>query len=97
MYGGATGRCFDGKSAARAWGDVGFATTATAVDRSANGRTQPPNRAGHEVPSRRRDPTGGSTWFGSGFCATNNRGSGRSGQYVPIGSGVDVLGGNLSR
>ena len=32
-----------------------------------------------------------------GFCATNNRGTRRSGQYLPIGSGVDVLGGNLSR
>ena len=53
--------------------------------------------AGHEVASRRRDSTGGSTWFGSGFGATNHRGGGRSGQYVPIGSGVDVLGGNLSR
>ena len=47
--------------------------------------------------SRCRDPTGGSTWFGSGFGATNHRGGGRAGQYVPIGGGVDVLGGNLSR
>src|ERR1700687_5458234 len=97
MHGGATGRCLDGKSAARAWGDVGLATTATAVDRSANGRAQPPDRAGHEVTSRCCDPTGGSTWFGSGFGAANNRGGGRSGQYVPFGRGVDLLGGNLSR
>jgi hypothetical protein len=36
----ATGRCSDGKSTARAWGDVGFAAPATAVDRSANGAAQ---------------------------------------------------------
>ena len=37
---GATGRCSDGKSTARAWGDVGFAAPAIAVDRSANGAAQ---------------------------------------------------------
>ncbi len=83
--------------AARAWGDVGLATTATAGDRSANGAAQPHDRGSHEAAPRGRDPTGGSTGFGSGFGATNHRGGGRAGQYVPIGSGVDLLGGNLSR
>ena len=70
---------------------------AIAVDRSANGSAQQHDRRSHEAASRRRDSTGGSTWSGSGFCATNNRRGGCSGQYIPIGSGVDVVGGNLSR
>ncbi len=53
--------------------------------------------AGHEGASRRRDSTGGSTWFGSGFGATDHRRGRGAGQYVPFGSGVDVVGGNLSR
>jgi len=53
--------------------------------------------AASEAASRRRDATGGSAWFGSGFCATHHRPGGRSGQYVPLGGGVDVVGGNRSR
>ena len=36
----ATGGCFDGKSTARAWADVGPAARAAAINRSANGTTQ---------------------------------------------------------
>ncbi len=35
--------------------------------------------------------------LGVGFGAANHRGSGRAGQYLPLGRGVDLLGGNLSR
>src|ERR1700741_3564109 len=51
-----------------------FATTAAAVDRSANGSTQQHDPGSHEAASRGRDSIGRSTWFGSGFCATNHRG-----------------------
>src|SRR5260370_7035857 len=91
MHGGATDRCFDGKSAARAWGDVGLATTATAGDRSANGAAQPHDRGSHEAAPRGRDPTGGSTGFGRGFGATNHPGGRRAGQSAPIVSALDPL------
>ncbi len=93
VHGGATGRSVDGKSAARARAEVGLAPPATAVDRGANGAAQQQDRGSHEAASRRRDSTGGSAWLGSGFCATNPRGDGRSGQYVPSSSGVNVVGG----
>src|SRR5262249_3801651 len=96
MHRGATRRCFDGTSATHASGNAGLTTTADAVDRSENVSAQRHDRAGHEVASGRRDPTGGSTWPGSGFGATDH-GRGRcAGQYVLFGSRVDVLGGNLS-
>src|ERR1035438_9552024 len=97
MHRGATGRCSDGKSATHAPGNAGFTTAAAAVDRSANGSAQWHDRAGHEVASGRRDPTGGSTWTGIGFGATDHRRGRGAGQYVPFGRGVDVLGGNLDR
>jgi len=40
VHRGATGGCIDGKSTARAWGNVGFAARAAAINRSANGSTQ---------------------------------------------------------
>src|ERR1039458_1287808 len=97
MHGGATGGVFGRKSSSPAPGNAGFTTAAGAVDRSANGRAQRPDRAGHEATSRCRAATGGSAWTGSGFGATDHRGSGRSGQYLSFGSGIDLLGGNLSR
>jgi len=73
VHRGTTCRCFDGKRTARASGDVGFATRTAAVDRSANGATQPHDRGSHEGAARRRDSTGRSTRFGRRFCATNHR------------------------
>ena len=64
MHGGATGGCFDGKSAAHAPGNAKVAVGAATVDRSTNGRAQQHDRAGHEVAPRRRDPTGGSARIG---------------------------------
>ncbi len=63
------------------------------IDRS----TQQHDRGRDEVTSRRRDSTGGSTRSRSGFGATDHRGVGCSGQYLRIGSGINVMGGNLSR
>src|SRR5215472_2354781 len=97
MHGGATGRCFDGKSATHASGNAGLATTAAAVDRSANCPAQRPDRAGHEAASGRGDPTGRGARFGSGFGTADHRGSRCPSQYVPLRGGVDLLGGNLSR
>jgi hypothetical protein len=68
-----------------------------AVDRCANGAAQHHDRGSHEAASRRRDSTGGSTWFARGFCATNHRRGGRSGHYVRFGSRINLMGGNLSR
>src|SRR5215472_10496027 len=96
MHRGATGGCVDGKSATHAPGNAGLTTAAVAVDRSANGTAQPHDRAGHELASGRCDSTGGSTWAGSGFRATDHRGGRGAGQYIFFGSGVDGLGGNLS-
>src|SRR5215831_6708955 len=96
MHRGATRRCFDGTSATHASGNAGLTTTAAAVDRSANGSAQRHDRAGHEVASGRRDPTGGSTWPGSGFGATDHRRGRGAGRYILFGGGVDGLGGNLS-
>jgi hypothetical protein len=72
-------------------------TGAAAVDRHANRQAQRQDRAGREAASRGGDALGGSTWIGSGFGATDHRGSGRASQHVPFGGGVDLLGGNLSR
>ena len=77
--------------------NAGAATGAAAADRWANREAQRPDRAGHEAASRRCDSTGGSPGSGSGFCATNHCRGRRSGQHIRIGSGVDVVGGNLSR
>src|SRR5437667_12841053 len=97
MHRGATGGCFDGESATHAPDNAGLTAPAAAIDRSTNRPTQRPNRAGHEAASRGGDATGGSTRTGSRFGAADHRGSGRPGQYVPLGGGVDLLGGNLSR
>src|SRR5262249_17327872 len=97
LHGGATGGCFDGKSATHAPGNAGLTTAAAAVDRSADGSAQRHDRAGHEVASGRGDPTGGSTWLGRGFGATDHRRGRGTGQYILFGGGVDVLGGNLPR
>jgi hypothetical protein len=97
VHGGATGGCVDGKSAAHAPGNAGAATGAAAADRQSNRQAQRPDRASHEAASRGGDATGGSTRFGSGFGATDHRGSGRASQYISLGGGVDLLGGNLSR
>src|SRR5215470_6042514 len=96
MHGGATGGCFDGKSATHAPGNAGPTTGAVAVDRSANGSAEPHDRTGYEVASGRRDPTGGSTWARSGFGATDHRRGRGAGQYILFGGRVDGLGGNLS-
>src|SRR5215469_5229569 len=96
MHGGATGRCVDGKSATHAPGNAGLTTAAVAVDRSANGSGQPHDRAGHAVASGRGDSTGGSTWPGSGFGATDHRRGRGAGGYILFGGGVGGLGGNLS-
>src|SRR5207249_12157097 len=95
-HGGTTGGCFDGKSATHAPGNAGLTTSAVTVDRSANGSAQQHDRAGHEVAPGRRDPTGGSTWPGSGFSATDHRRGGGGGQYILFGGGVGGLGGNMS-
>jgi transposase len=68
-----------------------------AADRQSNRQAQRPDRASHEAASRGGDATGGSTRFGSGFGATDHRGSGRASQYISLGGGVDLLGGNLCR
>src|SRR5713226_2581969 len=78
-------------------GNAGVTTGAAAVDRYPNRQAQRHDRAGHEAASRGGDAPGGSAWFGSGFGAADHRGSGRAGQHVPLGGGVDLLGGNLSR
>src|SRR5215475_1202974 len=90
------GRCFNGKSATPTPGNAGLTTAAVAVDRSAHGSARGHDCAGHEVASGRRDPTGASTWPGSGFGATDHRRGRGAGRYVLFGGGVDVLGGNLS-
>jgi transposase len=77
-------------------GNASLTTAAAAVDRSANGSAQPHDRAGHEVASGRRDPTGGSTWPPSGFSATDHRRGRGAGQYILFGGRVGGLGGNLS-
>src|SRR5215469_14657095 len=94
MHGGATGGCFDGKSATHAPGNAGLTTAAVAVNRSANGSAQPHDRAGHEVASGRCNPTSGSTRAGSGFGATDHCRGRSAGQYILFGGGVDGLGGN---
>src|SRR5215472_17808375 len=82
LHRGATGGCVDGKSATHAPGNAGLATAAVAVDRSANGSGQPHDRAGHAVASGRGDSTGGSTWPGSGFGATDHcRGGAQAGTF----------------
>src|SRR5262249_17086785 len=97
MHGGATRRCFDGKSATHASGNAGLTTTAAAVDRSANCPAQPPDRAGHEAASGCRDPTGRGARWGSGFGKPVHGGGRRPSQYVSLRGGVELLGGNLSR
>src|SRR4029077_15995414 len=94
---GATGRCVDGKTATHTAGNAGAPTGAAAVDRYADGQTQRHDRAGDEAASRGGDPLGGSARAGSGFGAAGDRGSGGDGQHVCLGSGIDLLGGNLSR
>src|SRR5215469_16642036 len=96
MHGRATNRCFDGKSATHAPGNAGLTTAAVGVDRSANGSDQPHDRAGHEVASGRGGSTGGSTWPGSGFSATDHRRGWGAGRYILFRGGVGGLGRNLS-
>src|SRR5215470_20109619 len=96
MHGGATGGCVDGKSATHAPGNAGLTTAAVAVDRSADGTAQSNDRAGHEIAPGRCHSTGGSSWPGSGFGATDHRGGRGAGRYILFGGGVDGLGGNLS-
>jgi transposase len=59
VYGGATGGCVDGKSAAHAPGNARITAGTAAADRQANRQAQRPDRASHEAASRGGDATGG--------------------------------------